>query len=204
MGILAQGFFTLPGEGSVHHGQAAARSVAHAPCAPVPDHRPCGADAEEPDPEDLPHEALRQEQGARQEQVLVLHEEDGEGQEDGCEILAVNEIFEKNPNTVKNYAIWLRYRSRTDQHNMYKEYRDMTINGAVSQMYHEMAGRHRGQAESITIMKTAIIPAEKVRRDHVKQMLNSKLKYPVVRKLLMPEKKLRETFVAKRPITFVK
>ena len=42
--------------------------------------------------------------------------------------------------------------------------------------YHEMAGRHRGQAESITIMKTAIIPAEKVRRDHVKQMLNSKLK----------------------------
>ena len=39
-----------------------------------------------------------------------------------------------------------------------------------------MAGRHRGQAESITIMKTAIIPAEKVRRDHVKQMLNSKLK----------------------------
>ena len=52
----------------------------------------------------------------------------------GGEILAVNEIFEKNPNTVKNYAIWLRYRSRTDQHNMYKEYRDMTINGAVSQM----------------------------------------------------------------------
>ena len=43
-------------------------------------------------------------------------------------------IFEKNPNAVKNYGIWLRYRSRTDQHNMYKEYRDMTINGAVSQM----------------------------------------------------------------------
>merc|ERR1719156_458894 len=122
----------------------------------------------------------------------------------GGEILAMNEIFEKNPNTVKNYAIWLRYRSRTDQHNMYKEYRDMTINGAVSQMYNEMSGRHRGQAESITIMKTAIIPAEKVKREHVKQMLNSKLKFPVVRKLPMPEKKLRETFVAKRPITFVK
>ena len=29
-------------------------------------------------------------------------------------------------------------------------------------------------------------------------------RYPVVRKLPMPEKKLRETFVAKRPITFVK
>ena len=35
---------------------------------------------------------------------------------------------------VKNYAIWLRCRSRTDQHNMYKEYRGMTVNGAVSRM----------------------------------------------------------------------
>ena len=94
----------------------------------------------------------------------------------GGEMLAINEIYEKNPNAVKNYGIWLRYRSRTDQHNMYKEYRDLTINGAVSQMYAEMSGRHRAHAESITIMKTAIIPASKVRRDHVKQMLNSKLK----------------------------
>merc|ERR1719440_2025118 len=58
----------------------------------------------------------------------------------GGEMLAINEIFEKNPNAVKNYGIWLRYRSRTDQHNMYKEYRDLTINGAVSQMYAEMSG----------------------------------------------------------------
>merc|ERR1712093_525139 len=122
----------------------------------------------------------------------------------GGEILGMNEIFEKNPNVVKNYAIWLRYRSRTDQHNMYKEYRDTTINGAVSQMFAEMAGRHRGLSESITIMKTAIIPASKVRRDHVKQMLNSKLKFPVIRKLPFAEKKLRSTFSAKRPITFVK
>ena len=122
----------------------------------------------------------------------------------GGEMLAINEIFEKNPNAVKNYGIWLRYRSRTDQHNMYKEYRDLTINGAVSQMYAEMSGRHRAHAESITIMKTAIIPASKVRRDHVKQMLNSKLKFPVVRKLPFAEKKLRTTYSAKRPITFVK
>merc|ERR1711934_660037 len=101
----------------------------------------------------------------------------------GGEMLAINEIFEKNPNAVKNYAIWLRYRSRTDQHNMYKEFRDTTVNGAVSQMYSEMAGRHRGQAESITIMKTAIIPASKCRRPHMTQMHDSKLKFPVVKKL---------------------
>merc|ERR1712224_21051 len=110
----------------------------------------------------------------------------------GGEMLAINEIFENNPNAVKNYGIWLRYRSRTDQPNMYKEYRDLTINGAVSQMYAEMSGRHRAHAESITIMKTAIIPASKVRRDHVKQMLNSKLKFPVVRK---PPDHLRQVSV---------
>ena len=92
------------------------------------------------------------------------------------QIIACNEIFEEDASTVQNYGIWVRFTSRSGEHNMYKEYRDLTINGAVSQMYAEMSGRHRAHAESITIMKTAIIPASKVRRDHVKQMLNSKLK----------------------------
>merc|ERR1719253_1945180 len=121
----------------------------------------------------------------------------------GGEVLGMNEIFEKNPNTVKNYAIWLRYRSRSDQHNMYKEYRDTTVNGAVSQMYAEMAGRHRGQAESITIMKTSIIPSSKCRRTHITQMHDSKLKFPVVKKLPLKTQQYRETFLARRPTTFV-
>eukprot|EP00889_Picochlorum_renovo_P001983 jgi/Picre1/29013/NNA_004407.t1 len=36
------------------------------------------------------------------------------------QILAVNEIFEKNPTTIKNYGIWVRYNSRTGVHNAYK------------------------------------------------------------------------------------
>ena len=48
------------------------------------------------------------------------------------------QIFEKNPTKIKNYGIWLRYQSRTGYHNMYKEYRDTTLNGAVEQMYIEM------------------------------------------------------------------
>jgi len=35
---------------------------------------------------------------------------------------------------VKNYGIWVRYMSRTGFHNMYKEYRDVTLNGAVEQV----------------------------------------------------------------------
>lgn len=53
------------------------------------------------------------------------------------------QIFERKPTTVKNFGIWVRYQSRTGYHNMYKEYRDTTLNGAVDQMYSEMASRHR-------------------------------------------------------------
>jgi len=45
------------------------------------------------------------------------------------------QIHEKRPTTVKNFGIWVRYQSRTGYHNMYKEYRDTTLNGAVSQLY---------------------------------------------------------------------
>ncbi|PIN13182.1 hypothetical protein CDL12_14189 [Handroanthus impetiginosus] len=44
--------------------------------------------------------------------------------------------------TIKNYGIWLRYQSRTSYHNMYKVYRDTTLNGAVEQMYTEMTSHH--------------------------------------------------------------
>jgi len=36
---------------------------------------------------------------------------------------------------VKNFGVWVRYQSRTGYHNMYKEYRDTTLNGAVEQLY---------------------------------------------------------------------
>jgi large subunit ribosomal protein L18Ae len=35
---------------------------------------------------------------------------------------------------VKNFGILLRYDSHTGTHNVYKEYRDVTICGAVEQM----------------------------------------------------------------------
>eukprot|EP00747_Dinoflagellata_sp_TGD_P087647 gnl/TRDRNA2_/TRDRNA2_163707_c0_seq11.p2 gnl/TRDRNA2_/TRDRNA2_163707_c0~~gnl/TRDRNA2_/TRDRNA2_163707_c0_seq11.p2 ORF type:complete len:188 (+),score=52.80 gnl/TRDRNA2_/TRDRNA2_163707_c0_seq11:80-643(+) len=122
----------------------------------------------------------------------------------GGELLAVNELFDKGPTKVKNYGIWLRYESRTNTHNMYKEYRDVTINGAISQMFAEMAGRHRAQPGSIQIINTAVIPASKCRRDHVLEMHDANLKFPVIRKMPLVAKNLRTTFKANRPMTFVR
>jgi ribosomal protein L20A (L18A) len=36
---------------------------------------------------------------------------------------------------VQNFGIWLRYDSRSGTHNMYREYRDVTVNGAITQCY---------------------------------------------------------------------
>uniref|UniRef100_A0A8C2CQ03 Large ribosomal subunit protein eL20 n=1 Tax=Cyprinus carpio TaxID=7962 RepID=A0A8C2CQ03_CYPCA len=48
-----------------------------------------------------------------------------------CCVLA--QVHEKSPLKVKNFGIWLRYDSRSGTHNMYREYRDLTTSGAVTQ-----------------------------------------------------------------------
>ena len=61
------------------------------------------------------------------------------------------QVLEKSPLKVKNYGVWLRYDSRSGTHNMYKEYRDVTITSAVLQCYREMGGRHRARAHAIQV-----------------------------------------------------
>uniref|UniRef100_A0A0D9WJS5 Large ribosomal subunit protein eL20 domain-containing protein n=2 Tax=Leersia perrieri TaxID=77586 RepID=A0A0D9WJS5_9ORYZ len=120
------------------------------------------------------------------------------------QMLAINEIFERNPTTIKNYGIWLRYQSRTGYHNMYKEYRDTTLNGAVEQMYTEMASRHRVRFPCIQIIKTATVHFKLCKRDNTKQFHKSNIKFPLVyRKVRPPTRKLKTTFKASRPNLFM-
>ncbi|XP_028793630.1 aspartyl protease family protein 2 [Neltuma alba] len=120
------------------------------------------------------------------------------------QVLAINEIYEKNPTKIDNYGIWLRYQSRTGYHNMYKEYRDTTLNGAVEQMYTEMASRHRVRFPCIQIIKTATIPAKMCKRESTKQFHNSKIKFPLVfKKVRPPSRKLKTTYKASRPNLFM-
>merc|ERR1719253_939499 len=120
------------------------------------------------------------------------------------EIMACNEIFEKKPLKVKNFGIWMRYNSRTDPINMYKEYRDVTLTGAVAQMYMEVAGRHRGRASGVQIMKTAELSASECKREQTMMYLNSKIKFPLPHRVQRaPSKRLKGSiFKAKRANTF--
>lgn len=116
------------------------------------------------------------------------------------QILAVNEIFEKNPTTVKNFGIWIRYNSRTGVTNAYKEYRDTTLNGAVEQLYVEMGSRHRVRASGIQIIKTATVKAADCKRANTQQFHDSKIKFPLARRMVRPSSRVfKTTFKAVRP-----
>lgn len=116
------------------------------------------------------------------------------------EIVSVSEIFERKVNSVKNYGIVLKYLTRTGIVNMYKEYRDVTLCGAVAQMYNEMAGRHSARAESIHIIKTVIQPNKDVKRPQILQYTKTALKYPkftIIKRA--PTSAHKSVFTAARP-----
>lgn len=116
------------------------------------------------------------------------------------QIIACNELFERNPTTVKNYGIWVRYNSRSGTTNAYKEYRDTTLNGAVEQLYQEMGSRHRVRASGLQIIKTATIAAAACKRPSMQQFHDSKIRFPLVRRMARPSTRTHKTtFKAVRP-----
>merc|ERR1719230_2484491 len=93
------------------------------------------------------------------------------------QIISVSQIYEKSPERVKNFGIWFRYESRTGTHNAYKEFRDMTLTGAINTMYQDMAGRSRAKAAAIQILKTAELKASECKRPNITQLFSNSLKF---------------------------
>ena len=122
------------------------------------------------------------------------------------EILDCVELVEKNARTVKNYGIWLRYDSRSGTHNMYREYRDLKLTGAVSQLYNEMAGRHRCRPRSIQIIRTATLGAGELNRPNGAQFAQRKVRFPLPHRVdsaKRGQKALSDrTFSTVRPTTY--
>jgi len=118
------------------------------------------------------------------------------------EILACDKIAQGAGRSVKNYAIWLRYDSRTATHNVYKEYRDVTRCGAISQMYAEMAGRHRALSCNIQIIRIAELPATLCKKPTTTRFHSAKLKLPMIKCRPFAPKHLRSVYNSRRPQTF--
>ena len=124
------------------------------------------------------------------------------------EIIDVVELVEKDTGTVKNYGIWLRYSSRSGTHNMYREFRDVKLTGAVSQLYDEMAGRHRTRPRSIQIIRTGEVETADLKRVNGMQFANPDAKFPLPHRVASGkrfQKALSDrTFSTVRPTTYFK
>lgn len=120
------------------------------------------------------------------------------------QILAVNELYEKTKKSIKTYGIVLKYQSRTTHHNMYKEYRDVTLNGALSQLYQEMSGNHRANHNTIQIIRTVVLTkSDDIRRSKTRQYRSATLKFPIVKTLpRASQPRFRSVFQGRRPTTF--
>lgn len=94
------------------------------------------------------------------------------------EIISIKEIFDKKFSNVKNFGIWIRYDSKTGTINVFKEYRDVLISGAVEQMYLEMAGRHRANWNSIIILRVEELTDSECIRPIVKQFHDLNINFP--------------------------
>merc|ERR1712151_321807 len=117
------------------------------------------------------------------------------------EIVECSEIHESHPGCVKNYGIWIRYDSRSTSENMYREYRDVSLPLAVTQMYREMAARHRARPGSIQVLRTEQIKSNECRRPQNKQMHDPNIKFPLPRRVMSKAAQHARRFSTKRPNT---
>merc|ERR1712080_454774 len=115
------------------------------------------------------------------------------------EIVNVKKVTEKYPEKIKNFGIWLRYDSRSGTYNMYREYRDLTVSKAITQCYRDMGARHRARAHAIQIIRVETVAASKCRRPHVMQMHDSKIKFPLPKRVTKQGGAIAQ---ANRPTTY--
>merc|ERR1712086_1239031 len=119
------------------------------------------------------------------------------------EIISTSEIYEKKSGNMKNFGIFLRYDTRTCTINMYKEYRDVTLCGAVSQLYLEMSGRHSARSETIQVIKTSVVDASKLKRQATSQFADRSIRFPKVYTVKRaPTQQLKTIFKADGPTLF--
>ncbi|OHS94603.1 ribosomal protein L18ae [Tritrichomonas foetus] len=118
------------------------------------------------------------------------------------EILAIKQVIEPEPTRVKSYGIWLTFNSVRGTHNIYKEFRDTTTEGAVVRLYQEMAGTHNVHQHQISIIRIAEIPPKDVKHRHVQQFVDAEnaVKYPISKTEIRPTHSYQKKILShKRP-----
>ena len=86
---------------------------------------------------------------------------------------------------------------------MYKEFRDISLNRAVSQLYMEMSGNHRANHDTIHVIRTSVLTKKsEIRRPRSLLYRDNKLRFPVIKTFpRASNRKYRTVFKANRPST---
>ena len=97
------------------------------------------------------------------------------------QVIRISQKGYKNSKTAKirNFGIMVRYESRSGEHNLYKEFRDITRTGAVNQLYMDMASRHRARYKSIHVIEVKQLTDAECIRPNIKQFHAPDLKFPL-------------------------
>ena len=123
------------------------------------------------------------------------------------EVIKVQEIHEKKLNTARNFGIFLKYRSHTGVQNMFKEFRDVSQQGAIDQMYNEMGGNYRASSERVDIIRLMELSEDQLqlRNPRCKQWSNaSNINYALwKRHFRSTEQKYASNFSVKKPSSFI-
>jgi len=118
------------------------------------------------------------------------------------EVFGVRELKEKRPGTIKNFAVQLRWYSRTGPVNTSKEIRDTHLARGVSRIFTQLSGQHRASFSNIQVIRTATKTAAECTRPAMTQFHNSSIRFPLIHRVRVPKKAKRAVLTAKAPQTF--
>jgi large subunit ribosomal protein L18Ae len=97
------------------------------------------------------------------------------------EIVSVKEVFEKKKDHLKTYGILIRLEAESGTHNMYREYRDISLNCAVSKLITDMAGRYAAKPSAIHVVSTGVVTTQdKMKRPLTLQFAKPGVRFPLV------------------------
>ena len=122
------------------------------------------------------------------------------------EIIKIQEVHEKQHLVARNFGIFLRYKSSTGYHNLFKEFRDVSVKGAINQLYSEMAGAYHVDNEKVQIINTVELTKEQlsIRNPRCLQWEKTNtIAFPIWKKTIRKtHNKYRTNFSAHKPAVF--
>merc|ERR1719384_1014042 len=112
-----------------------------------------------------------------------------------AELLSCKVVKEKDTDKISVYQFVIKYRSRTDWHNMVKEVRSLSMVEAARKLYVDMAGHHRTFASAMSVIMCQKIKDKDAIRPYILQYNDPDVKFKSPFKVMRPMKRHRSKYI---------